>query len=154
MKTNPFEKFAKQTGDGVYHAIKWDVNLPDSLVYDLIEEAKANISHKARLCLHPNPSELIQFTYLAFASPYKDRIHSHPNRPEVIFPIFGSALHSVFDSKANLLKSITLTSEQPVALGTPIGKWHSLEVLSDAFVMLEIGAGPFSDDSTVDLSSS
>jgi cupin fold WbuC family metalloprotein len=154
VKTNPFEKFAKQTSDGVYHAIKWDVNLPDSLVYDLIEEAKANISRKARLCLHPDPSELLQFTYLAFASPYKDKIHSHPNRPELIYPIFGSALHSIFDSNANLLKSTTLNSEKPVALGTPVGKWHSLEVQSDAFVMLEIGTGPFSDDSTVELSSS
>jgi hypothetical protein len=154
MKNNSFEKFAKQTSDGVYHAIKWDVNLPDSFIYDLIEEAKANISRKARLCLHPDPSELLQFTYLAFASPYKDKIHSHPNRPEIIYPILGSALHSIFDSNANLLKSTTLTSEKPVALGTPVGKWHSLEVQSDAFVMLEIGTGPFSDDSTVELSSS
>ena len=149
MKTNPFEKFAKQTSDGIYHAIKWDVNLPDSFIYDLIEEAKTNISRKARLCLHPDPSELLQFTYLAFASPYKDKIHSHPNRPEVIYPIFGSALHSTFDSKTNLLKSTTLTSEQPVALGTPIGNWHSIEVKSEFFVMLEIGTGPFINTSTV-----
>jgi cupin fold WbuC family metalloprotein len=149
MKTNPFEKFAKQTSDGVYHAIKWDVNLPDSFIYDLIEEANANIARKARLCLHPNPSEMLQFTYLAFASPYKDKIHSHPNRTEVIYPILGSALHSTFDSKTNLLKSTILTSEQPVALGTPIGNWHSIEVKSEFFVMLEIGTGPFINTSTI-----
>jgi cupin fold WbuC family metalloprotein len=82
-------------------------------------------------------------------SPYKDKIHSHPNRPEIIYPIFGSALHSTFDSKTNLLKSTTLTSEQPVALGTPIGNWHSIEVKSEFFVMLEIGTGPFINTSTV-----
>jgi cupin fold WbuC family metalloprotein len=149
MKTNPFKAFAKETSDGVYHALKWDVDLPDSLIYDLIEEAKASTYRKARLCLHPDPSELLQFTYLAFVSPYKDKIHSHPNRPEIIYPIFGSALHSTFDSKTNLLKSTTLTSEQPVALGTPIGNWHSIEVKSEFFVMLEIGTGPFINTSTI-----
>lgn len=149
MKTNPFEKFAKQTSDGVYHAIKWDVNLPNSFIYDLIEEAKESISHKARLCLHPHPSEMLQFTYLAFVSPYKDKIHSHPNRNEVIYPILGSASHSTFDSKTNLLKSTILTSEKPVALGTPIGNWHSIEVKSEFFVMLEIGTGPFISTSTI-----
>lgn len=149
MKTNPFEDFAENMGDGVYHALNWDVNLPDSLVADLIEEARKNIYRKARLCLHPDPSQILQFTYLAFVSPYKDRIHSHPNRPEIIYPIFGSALHSTFDSKSNLLKSTTLTSEQPVALGTPVGNWHSIEAMSEVFVMLEIGTGPFINTSTV-----
>ena len=149
MKTNSFKDFAKKTSDGVYHALKWGVDLPDSLIYDLIEEAKASTHRKARLCLHPDPSEFLQFTYLAFVSPYKDKIHSHPNRPEIIYPIFGSALHSTFDSKTNLLKSTTLTSEQPVALGTPIGNWHSIEVKSEFFVMLEIGTGPFINTSTV-----
>lgn len=118
MKINPFKDFAEKIGDGVYHALNWDVNLPDSLIEDLIEEARKNIYRKARLCLHPDPSQILQFTYLAFVSPYKDRIHSHPNRPEIIYPIFGSALHTTFDSKSKLLKSTTLTSEQPVALGT------------------------------------
>jgi cupin fold WbuC family metalloprotein len=149
MKTNPFKDFAKETSEGVYHALKWDVNLPDSLINDLIEEAKVSIYRKARLCLHPDPSELLQFTYLAFISPYKDKIHSHPNRPEIIYPIFGSALHSTFDSKTNLLKSTALNSEQPVALGTPIGNWHSIEVKSEFFVMLEIGTGPFINTSTI-----
>jgi cupin fold WbuC family metalloprotein len=149
VKTNPFEKFAKQTSDGVYHAIKWDVDLPDSLVYDLIEEAKVNISRKARLCLHPDPSKLLQFTYLAFASPYRDKIHSHPNRPEVIFPIFGSAVHRTFDAKTNLIQSTELNAQRPVAVGTDIGIWHSIELQSEVFVMLEIGSGPFSSDSTV-----
>jgi cupin fold WbuC family metalloprotein len=149
MKTNPFKDFAEETSDGVYHALKWDVDLPDSFINDLIEEAKLSTYRKARFCLHPDPSQLLQFTYLAFVSPYKDRIHSHPNRPEIIYPIFGSALHSTFDSKSNLLKSTTLTSEQPIALGTPFGNWHSIEVKSEVFVMLEIGSGPFINTSTI-----
>jgi hypothetical protein len=99
--------------------------------------------------LHPDPSELLQFTYLAFASPYRDKIHSHPNRPEVIFPIFGSAVHRTFDAKTNLIQSTELNAQRPVAVGTDIGIWHSIELQSEVFVMLEIGSGPFSSDSTV-----
>lgn len=149
MKSPSFRNLAKETSNGVYHAFKWDVDLPDSLIYDLIEEAKASDSRKARFCLHPDPSELLQFTYIAFAAPYRDKIHCHPDRIEIIYPIFGSALHSTFNSKTNLLKSTTLDSEQPVALATPFGNWHSLEVKSDYFVMLEISTGPFINSSTV-----
>ena len=71
MKTNPFKDFAKETSDGVYHALKWDVDLPDSLIYDLIEEAKASTYRKARLCLHPDPSELLPVSYTHLTLPTK-----------------------------------------------------------------------------------
>lgn len=149
MKSNPFENFAKETSPGVYHALTWDVEVSKTIIVDLIELARININRKARFCLHPDSNEALQFTYLAFVAPYKDKIHSHPNRPEIIYPVFGSAVHSTFDSNATLLKTVQVNSDAPVSLATTMGNWHSLEVKSEAFVMLEIGTGPFTNTSTV-----
>lgn len=149
MAPNPFESFAREVSSGVFHALAWDVEVSEKIIADLIKQADLSINRKARFCLHPDPKENLQFTYLAFVAPYKDQVHKHPNRPEIIYPIFGSAVHSTFDTSANLVKQVTLNSEIPVALGTRLGNWHSLEVQSGAFVMLEIGTGPFTNSSTV-----
>jgi len=149
MKLNPFENFAKETSPGVYHALTWDIEVSQTIIIDLIELARKNINRKARFCLHPDSNETLQFTYLAFVAPYMDKIHSHPNRPEIIYPVFGSAIHSTFDSSATLLKRAHINSDAPVVLATSMGNWHSLEVQSEAFVMLEIGTGPFTNTSTI-----
>ena len=61
---------AKESLQGVFHAHNWGQEFPEDLLETLIEEARVNPNRKARLCLHPNPKEPLQLTYLAFSSPY------------------------------------------------------------------------------------
>lgn len=91
---------AKETLQGVFHAHNWGQDFSEDLLETLIQEAKHNSNRKARLCLHPNPNEPLQVTYIAFSSPYSDRIHKHPHRPEVLVPIIGQAKHTTFDNAA------------------------------------------------------
>jgi cupin fold WbuC family metalloprotein len=140
---------AIETLPGVFHAINWGQPLEQDLLEILIETAKANINHKARFCLHPNPSELLQVTYLAFTRPYYDRIHKHPNKIEIVIPIHGQALHTTYGSDGKVIGNVKLDGSNPVALSTKLDLWHAVEVLSENFVMLEIGTGPFLPTSTV-----
>lgn len=140
---------AKETMPGVYHAAAWGQPLEENLLELLIEKATENINRKARLCLHPTSDELLQVTYLAFSSPYSDKVHKHPHRPEVVIPIFGQARHSSFDFDGQILRTHLLDGANPVANSTQQDSWHSLEVLSESFVMIEIGTGPFVTTSTV-----
>jgi cupin fold WbuC family metalloprotein len=137
-----------QTGPGIFHAIKWGSELPENLFEELTEVASNNESHKARLCLHPNPEEKMQVTYLAFKAPYADRVHRHPHRPEVLIPLSGIAVHSTFNDRGEIIASQTMDGSKPKTFSSALGAWHSLEVVSESFVMIEIGSGPFKQDST------
>ena len=134
---------------GVFHATAWGQPLEENLLDLLIERAKLNSNRKARLCLHPTSDEILQVTYLAFSSPYSDKVHKHPHRPEVVVPILGIARHSTFDLEGRILRSQVLDGNNPVANSTQKDSWHALEVLSESFVMIEIGTGPFTSTSTV-----
>lgn len=140
---------ATETLPGVFHAMSWGRRLPEDLLEQLIEQASLNPKRKARLCVHPTSDELLQVTYLAFCRPYSDGIHSHPHRVEVLIPILGMAKYSTFDKTGSIVSSQLLTGESPVAVSTSERIWHAIEVLSESFVMIEIGLGPFTDDSTV-----
>jgi len=145
---------AKETLPGVFHAYNWGQEISENLFESLIDEAKGNLNHKARFCLHPNPNEPMQVTYIAFCAPYVDRIHNHPHREEVLVPIIGKAKHTTFDVAATEIRSNIMDGVLPIPISTPKGIWHAIEVMTPIFVMIEIGKGPFLEDSSVFLRNS
>lgn len=108
-----------------------------------------NSNRKERLCLHSTSDELLQVTYLAFSSPYSDKVYKRPHWPEVVIPIHGLARHSTFDLQGRVLRSQVLDGTNPVANSMQVNSWHTLEGLSGGFVMIEIGTGPFTSTSTL-----
>jgi cupin fold WbuC family metalloprotein len=128
---------------GVFHSLEWGQTNDKNLLEILIKEARNNTNRKARYCLHPKSADLLQVTYLAFSKPYFDKIHKHPNKIEVIIPIYGQANHITFDNLGKKTKNIKLDGSNPVAISTKPGSWHALKVISKDFVMIEIGTGPF-----------
>ena len=142
------QTIAIDKGNQIFHAKSWNSILSQEIILELILEAHKNINNKARLCLHTSAAETMQVTYLAFVSPYEDRVHCHPNRPEVLIPILGIAEARLFDDEGNLKSSQTMEGGSGFAISTQKGIWHSLKVLSSEFVMVEVGIGPFTGDST------
>jgi cupin fold WbuC family metalloprotein len=138
-----------QTRPQVFHSNSWNLVVDEEIIRDLIDEAGKNASNKARLCLHLDSEELMQVTYLAFVAPYEDQIHSHPHRPEVLIPVLGDAEARVFDYQGNVLSTQIMRGKSGEAFSSAIGTWHGLKVLTPEFVMIEIGLGPFTSDSTV-----
>jgi cupin fold WbuC family metalloprotein len=138
-----------ETGKQIFHSKSWSLTVDDELISDLIQEAKKNSNNKARLCIHGNPEETMQVTYLAFIAPYEDRVHCHPQRPEVLVPVIGKAESRTFDNEGNLLTTQIMYGGSGQSFSTEKGIWHSLKVLTDQFVLIEIGIGPFKTDSTL-----
>jgi len=142
-------KIASQTMLGVFHANSWGLSITDEVMFDLIKVARSSPNNKARLCLHPSPDEISQVTFLAFCLPYKDKIHKHPHHTEIIIPILGQASYAAYNQAGLKVESKILNGDNLLAISTPKETWHAVEVLSDSFVMVEIGAGPFTSSSTV-----
>ena len=142
-------KISRQTMPGVFHANSWGTVITREVIFELIKEARSNPNNKARLCLHPSPDEISQVTFLAFSSPYKDKIHKHPHHTEIMLPILGLASYILFNQKGLKTDSRILSGKELLAVSTPKEEWHAIEVLSDSFVMVEIGSGPFTYSSTV-----
>ena len=138
-----------QTKAQVFHSTSWALVVNNQLIAELISEAGNNLNNKSRLCLHQKPSEIMQVTYLAFIAPYEDKIHSHPYRPEVLIPILGEAEASIFDDEGEVLSTQIMRGNSGEAFSFEARTWHSLKVLTPEFVMIEVGIGPFQDDSTV-----
>jgi len=138
----------RRSPQGVFHA-NWDCLITESDIDNLVSWAQEMNSRKARLCLHENPESLMQVTYLAFVKPYSDKVHKHPHRPEVLIPIRGEAIRRTFSERLEVESEVTMKSEFGNSFSISPGIWHSLEVVSEHFVMIEIGAGPFTKDSTV-----
>lgn len=141
-------QISTQTKQQVFHSNSWDLTVDEELILDLVSEARRSKAKKARLCLHKAPEEIMQVTYLAFISPYEDRIHNHPYRAEVLVPILGEAEARTFDDEGNLLSNKLMRGKSGEAFSSNLGTWHSLKVKSSEFVMIEIGVGPFRSDST------
>lgn len=142
------EKYAKQTKLGVFHADSWDTLITKELLNDLLNQAKTNGTNKARLSLNPTEMESLQFAYLAFSRPYKDKIHSHPKNLNIHVPILGEANYHVFSNKGQLIKTHLLTSKNPYPIVTPKGVWNATEIISKQFIKLEISPGIFEEGST------
>jgi cupin fold WbuC family metalloprotein len=138
-----------ETKAGVFHSLKWGQIIPETFIGDLIECAKKNSDRKARLCLHPSPKEITQVTFLALVAPYEDRQHKHPNKPEIMFPVLGKAELTIFHDNQSKARVFTLDAENPIPVSIESNTVHALKVLSTNFVFIEIGIGPFNQDSTV-----
>jgi cupin fold WbuC family metalloprotein len=142
-------EYGVETSSGVFHAHSWSTKLPtgfaELLTYDLVN---SNLN-KLRFCLHPGADEIMQVTYLAFKAPYEDRIHKHPHRPEVVIPLTGEALHTTYGLDGLKISQNLISGKDPVCLSTHSGVWHSMEILTPLFLMVEVGVGPFNLDSTI-----
>jgi cupin fold WbuC family metalloprotein len=148
MKSDSLKRF-NQTQAGVFHATHWGQSIPENFVKELICEAEQNFNRKARLCLHPSPEDITQVTFLALTRPYEDRLHKHPQKPEIMIPFLGKAELKLYYEDTSENQVILLDAESSTPVSIEAGVLHSLRVLTPNFVFLEIGNGPFKPDSTV-----
>jgi hypothetical protein len=141
-------EIAKESIPGVFHMRSWGLTIPENILDELMVQASKNSNRKARLCLHPSPDDETQVTYLAFVAPYQDRIHKHATKPEILIPILGQAMFHNYGEDGKLKYSSSMNAAKPIAITVPNNCWHSVEVISDYFIMMEVGKGPFTNKST------
>lgn len=148
MNLEFLQKFNSSRPD-VFHAIDWGQEISDGDIEKLLELAAKLPERKARICLHPRTDELTQVTILALIAPYADRLHKHPHKPEIMIPLLGTAELKIQSNGKS--KEITrhLIADSRIPVSIPQNTPHALSVTSNRFVFIEIGNGPFSNDSTL-----
>ena len=132
---------------GVFHAKSWNTFISNSELNELFLMAKSS-GNKARLCLHPDIWDSIQITYLAFINPYSDKIHCHPFRSETIHVIEGKAKHNIYDAKGKIQNSLDISKTNNSSITIESGTWHNFSLISEKLMVIEIGSGPFTKNST------
>lgn len=147
LENEPHFSGFSQTKPFVFHADTWGQVLPDDFANALIALAFHNPEKKARLCLHPSSSEITQVTFLALAAPYRDKWHFHPERPEIMIPIQGEADLSFLNEHTNQVTQVSMKQFVPISIEKK--QIHSLHVIGDSFLFMEIGNGPFTANSTI-----
>ena len=142
------KSFAQETMTGVYHANEWGVSWGAQVVAELKEVAQHNERRRARLCLHPSPTDTHQEMLIVMAS---DAIE-HPQRRSTGFDtkiaLEGKADLQFYSNDGKRTRSVSLGEGLSTYVHTCTDEFHSLRILSDWFVFLEILRGPFDAQTT------
>jgi cupin fold WbuC family metalloprotein len=141
-------RLANQTSVGVFHAKQWGLTFGSEIIQELKLAALNNPRSRARLCMHPNQSDVHQEMLIVM---HKSAIEK-PQRRTIGFDtklVFeGNAEFIYYDEVGRERRRIFLSQDGLRYVHTNSFEYHSLKVLSEWFVFLEVLKGPFSEGTT------
>lgn len=139
---------ARQTSSEVFHANHWGISWGQQMIDELKEVARRSERSRARLCLHPDPSDRHQEMLIVMG---KTSIEQ-PQRRTIGFDtkivLEGRAVLRYFASEHLMTRTVDLGGEYERYVHTRSDEFHSLLVTSDWFVFLEVLEGPFDSNTT------
>lgn len=143
-------EIARETIPGVWHAHHWGTVVGEELIGELLVQARTLPSKKARLCAHPDVSEIEQQMVIVMAQGAHDHIHCHPTKREALVVLRGSADFRTYTDEGHLTSVLPIGPRTGTCLlsVTP-GTWHHLTPHECDLVFLEFALGPFRPDSTI-----
>lgn len=145
---NTLLSVSQQTSPEVFHAYQWGINWGFALIDELKAVASGNERSRARLCMHPSPSDRHQEMLIVMGKTAVER----PQRRTIGFDtkivIEGTALLRYYTSENEPTRSVELGGEHAHYVHTRSDEFHSLLVTSEWFVFLEILEGPFGPTTT------
>jgi len=138
---------AQQTSPEVFHANCWGISWGNAVIDELKELARRSKLNKARLCLHPSPSDLHQEMLIVMTSkavelPQRRRIGAE-SAFDTKIALEGRAALRYYDTNQAVSRTVELDGEHSQYVHTRSDEFHSLLIQSDWFVYLEILQGPF-----------
>ena len=139
----------RETAPGVFHAKKWGLVLSHRHVEALIACAQSQAGKVARLCLHPDVSEIEQQMLIAFADTGEGRAHLHPSKREALVLVSGEADLILYDDMGEVSGFERMQRGGTTYVSIPAGTIHNLDVREAPFVFWELALGPFLGASTV-----
>ena len=143
------DEIAIETGPGVFHCRSWGLTLSHEVVNLLIDEARANVRRRARLCLHPSQDDVEQQMLIVLVDGATDPAHKHPDKREALLPILGQASYQTFDDVGHLSSETRLSAGESIYVSSPVGVFHRLVLRGPIFAFWEFASGPFHPSSTV-----
>jgi len=141
-------RLANETAVGVFHARQWGVTFGNEIIEELKKVARNNPRSRARLCLHPNQNDIHQEMLIVM---HESAIEKPQRRTigfdtKVVFE--GNAEFIYYDDIGRERRRISLSQNGLRYVHTNTSEFHSLKILSEWFVFLEVLKGPFSEGTT------
>jgi len=142
------DAIARRTSTEVFHANEWGVSWGREIIEELKEVALSSDRRRARLCLHPDPSEVHQEMLIVMARSAVELPQRRTLGFDTKVVIEGQATLRYYSPDGNLTRSVGLGGDASMYVHTASNEYHSLLVESDWFVFLEILKGPFDASTT------
>ena len=115
-------------------------------------EAEQSDKHRARLCLHQDPKDLIQEMIIVLSQKATIRPHRSPNKPETISVLEGKLKLFMFDDEGTIKKTLYMegtSNRYPSIIRMSSGPWYTYIPLTEFIVIHEVTSGPFRKDDTI-----
>jgi cupin fold WbuC family metalloprotein len=119
------------------------------LVNAVMALAKLTVQRKARLCMHPSPSDDEQQMLLAINRDYLDKAHYHPDKAETLIWVGGRGEHETLSDTGVLMKKTVLGPGHVGYVHTSAGVPHRVIARSEVLIFWEFSRGPFGQNSTL-----
>jgi cupin fold WbuC family metalloprotein len=142
------DAIARRTSTEVFHANKWGVSWGREIIEELKEVALRSDRSRARLCLHPNPSDAHQEMLIVMARSAVELPQRRTLGFDTKIVIEGQATLRYYSPEGSQIRGVRLGGEASIYVHTGSSEYHSLLVESDWFVFLEILKGPFDASTT------
>lgn len=151
---NTLLSVARQTSPGVFHANRWGLIWGEAVIEELKELARRSDQSRARLCMHPSPTDLHQEMLIVMSAttvelPQRRRIGGRAAFDTKIV-VEGRAVLRYYELDQVVSRSVELDEEHSQYVHTRSDEYHSLLIMSDWFVYIEVLEGPF-DATTTEL---
>ncbi len=141
-------RMANETAVGVFHARQWGMTFGSEIIQELKISARNNPRSRARLCLHPNQNDVHQEMLIVMHSSAIEK----PQRRTIGFDtkivLEGNAKFIYYDEVGQEQSSLLLSQDGLRYVHTNSSEFHSLQILSEWFVFLEVLKGPFTEGTT------
>jgi cupin fold WbuC family metalloprotein len=120
--------------------------IDERLLQEMARRASSSPRQRAHYNLHPNLDDGIQRLCIRARreSYFRPHRHPQPGRWELFSALRGSAAVLTFDTSGTVMERIEISGEGPVhVVEIPPGAWHTLSILKEETVLLEVKPGPY-----------
>jgi cupin fold WbuC family metalloprotein len=141
-------RIAQRASAEVYHANHWGISWGLDVIDELKAAAQQSDRGRARLCLHPSPSDPHQEMLIVMSRAAIERAQRRTIGFDTKIVIEGRADLRYYDTEGMQTRVVELGGEHAMYVHTRSDEFHSLLVTSDWFVFLEVLNGPFDSNTT------
>jgi len=142
------DAIARPTSTEVFHANEWGVTWGREIIEELKEVALRSDRSRARLCLHPNPSDPHQEMLIVMARSAVELPQRRILGFDTKIVIEGQATLRYYSLEGSQIRTVALGGDSFLYVHTTSSEYHSLLIETDWFVFLEILKGPFDASTT------
>jgi cupin fold WbuC family metalloprotein len=120
--------------------------IDERLLQEIARQAAVSPRQRAHHNLHPNLDDGIHrlCIHARRESYFRPHRHPQPGRWELFSALKGSVAVLTFNEGGTIIERVEISSEGPVhVVEIPPGSWHTLSILEEEAVLLEIKPGPY-----------